>query len=108
MLVIVARPSSAVEFRLQGNVGSCALRLHVDLGRDFGVDLAQTSIQFLLQAMQLETQLHLSTVGAHCFSGWSGVKLNVFIAKFCHVRLSTSGNIWLHFSVFSSQQFRLF
>jgi hypothetical protein len=65
--MMVASRSSATEFRLQGNVGSCALDSHVDLGPVFVVDLAQTSIQFLLQAMQLETGLHLSTVGAHCF-----------------------------------------
>jgi hypothetical protein len=66
MLEIVAPPSSAADSRLQGNVGSCALALHVDLGRIFAVDMAQTSIQFLLQAVQLETQSHLSAVGAHC------------------------------------------
>jgi hypothetical protein len=63
---LVAPPSSTVGFRLQWNVGSCAMRLYFDLGRVFAVSLAQTSIQFLLQAMQLETQSHLSTVGAHC------------------------------------------
>jgi len=31
------------------------------------LDLAQTSIQFQLQAMQLETLSHLLTVGAHCY-----------------------------------------
>lgn len=61
----IARSSSATNFRVQRNVGSCALDSHVDLGRVFVVDLAQTSIQFLLQSMQLETELHLSTVGAH-------------------------------------------
>jgi len=65
--MLVAPLSSAAVFRLQRNVGSCALRLHFDLGRIFVVDLAQTSIQFQLQAMQLETRSHLSTVGAHCF-----------------------------------------
>jgi hypothetical protein len=64
--MVVAPPSSTAGFRLQRNVGSCALRLYFDFGRVFVVNLAQTSIQFLLQAMQLETQSHLSTVGAHC------------------------------------------
>jgi len=65
--MLVAPLSSAADFRLQRNVGSCALRRHVGLGRNFVVDLAQTSIQFLLQAMQLETRSHLSTAGAYCF-----------------------------------------
>ena len=67
MLEIVAPPFSAADSRLQGDVGSCALALHIDLGRVFVLDLAQTSIQFQLQAMQLETLSHLLTVGAHCY-----------------------------------------
>jgi hypothetical protein len=65
--MMAASRSSAMKFRLQGNIGSCALDSHVDLDPGFVVDLVQTSNQFLLQAMQLETGLHLSTVGAHCF-----------------------------------------
>jgi hypothetical protein len=44
-----------------------ALILHIDLGRVFVLDLAQTSIQFQLQAMQLETLSHLLTVEAQCY-----------------------------------------
>ena len=65
--MLVAPPSSVVVARLQWNVVSCALILHVDTGRVFVLDLAQTSIQFQLQAMQLETLSHLLTVGAHCY-----------------------------------------
>ena len=89
--MLVAPPSSTMGFRLQGNVGSCALILHVDLGRVFVVDLAQTSIQFPLQAMQLETELHLSTVGAHCFEVWVKFCLNFYCEiEFGHVSLFTS------------------
>jgi hypothetical protein len=65
--MLVAPPSSVVVARLQGNVASCALILHVDLGRVFVLDLAQTFIQFQLQAMQLETLSHLLTVEAQCY-----------------------------------------
>lgn len=65
--MLVAPPSSVVVARLQWNVESCARILHVDLGRVFVLDLAQTSIQFQLQAMQLETLSHLLTVEAHCY-----------------------------------------
>jgi len=42
--MMVASRSSATEFRLQRNVGSCSLDSHVDVGRLFVVDLVQTSI----------------------------------------------------------------
>jgi hypothetical protein len=90
--MLVAPPSSTTDFRLQGNVGPCALILHVEWGRVFVVDLAQTSIQFLLQAMQLETELHLSTVGAHCFEVWVKYCVNFYREfVFGHVPLLTSG-----------------
>ncbi len=65
-LGIVARLSTGGDSRLHGNVESCAPDVHMDLGRFFVVRIVQTSIQLPLQAVQLETQSHTSTVGGYC------------------------------------------
>jgi hypothetical protein len=65
VLEIVSRRSAGADIRLHWNVGSCAPDVHMDLNRFFVVDMAQTSIQFPLQPAQLETQSHISIVGAH-------------------------------------------
>lgn len=62
----VERPSTGVDSRLHRNVGPCAPDFHMDLDRFVVASMAQTSIQSTLQAAQLETQLHISTFGAHC------------------------------------------